>query len=558
MELDAGNAALSGIAGGLQGAAQGMGAGINAAYNIQGIESKRQEMAYKADQIKKAKLEEEMANTPIDIEKINKLTPPWAKKFADNVRAPYIMGDNPSTQYMKRGDFEKTQKELNSFLGKSQMAIEGIQWHEEEQAKIKKQLDPLMGEFNKIYKQKVSEIQEAQKTDPAKAYKLKKQIEKDMGEGGLYYDDIKKAQGLTVKYNELDGTKKALQTSIGKTNSHLEKIMEESGVDEETAIMAAQGSKYHQELVMEGRDKVANLKKKQENLNANQTEEQLTARSLRGDKEAQAILDAMQKRKIETATANRTVVQLEKEKGIDVPSLAKAVADGQDAPTAIKGSMGNPVATKVKSEILKTYPKFNFTMADANYKWKQSQTNLRTINYAQGSMQRVAALNEQVAQLKNADIPAINKVMRQVSINLGKPEYTNFESNRNAIVQEVNTALSGSATGSDLRVKIELENLNSARSPKQLVGAIKNLHEALFARLDVDLSPIYPIEVVRGEKSLDQYKRELYKKYKGDYGDHNAATSNFEPFDKPLPVKTKDGRDVSKLSDKELLKLLGQ
>jgi len=52
-------------------------------------------------------------------------------------------------------------------------------------------------------------------------------------------------------------------------------------------------------------------------------------------------------------------------------------------------------------------------------------------------MQRVAALYEQVNKLDNLSIPAINKVMREVSVNLGKPEYTNFESNRNAIIQEV-------------------------------------------------------------------------------------------------------------------------
>lgn len=118
---------------------------------------------------------------------------------------------------------------------------------------------------------------------------------------------------------------------------------------------------------------------------------------------------------------------------------------------------------------------------------------------------------------QNADLNTINRIMRQVSIETGKPEYTNFESNRNAIVQEINTALSGSSTGSDMRIKIELENLKGTRSPAQIYGAIVNLREALIARLDVDLSPIYPIEVVRGEKTMEQYKKELYSKYRGNY-----------------------------------------
>jgi hypothetical protein len=43
---------------------------------------------------------------------------------------------------------------------------------------------------------------------------------------------------------------------------------------------------------------------------------------------------------------------------------------------------------------------------------------------------------------------------------------------------------------------------------------------ALEARLDVDLAPLYPIEVVRGEKTEDQYKKELYSKYRNDYSRH--------------------------------------
>ena len=97
--------------------------------------------------------------------------------------------------------------------------------------------------------------------------------------------------------------------------------------------------------------------------------------------------------------------------------------------------------------------------------------------------------------------------MRLVLTQLGMTPYTNYESNRNAILQEVNTALSGSSQGSDMRIKIELENLQSARSPAQISGAIENLRMALEARLDVDLSPLYPIEVVRGDKTIANIKR---------------------------------------------------
>jgi hypothetical protein len=254
----------------------------------------------------------------------------------------------------------------------------------------------------------------------------------------------------------------------------------------------------------------------------NQTEEQLTAKALKGDKEAQAVLDAMQKRKLGIAAAGRASIEAGRSKEIDIPSISQGVWEGTDAPMAIRGSMGNPVSSKVRSEVLKMskdkgLPPFNFMMADANYKWKQSSINQRTINFAGGALPRVQALDEQLSKLPNVDLNTINRVMRAVSVETGKPEYTNFESNRNAIVQEINTALSGSATGSDMRVKIELENLTAARSPAQIKGAVSNLREALIARLDVDLSPIYPIEVVRGEKTMEQYKNEMFKKYRGKY-----------------------------------------
>lgn len=207
-------------------------------------------------------------------------------------------------------------------------------------------------------------------------------------------------------------------------------------------------------------------------------------------------------------------------KNIDLPSLTQAVADGQDAPISIKNTRGANIHAMVKSGVLNQYPKFDFNMADANYKWKQSATNQRTINFVGGALPRLGALDAQLKELPNVDLNVINRIMKTVLTETGKPAYTNYESNRNAIVQEINTALSGSSQSSDMRLQIELENLKSARSPEQIKGAIENLRAALEARLDVDLSPLYPIEVVRGEKSMSQYKKELYSKYRNDYRNH--------------------------------------
>ena len=212
--------------------------------------------------------------------------------------------------------------------------------------------------------------------------------------------------------------------------------------------------------------------------------------------------------------------KIDAQMGDVVPSLADGVKKGLDAPIAIKNTRGANVNAAVKKMVRDEYPNFDFNMADANYKWKQSATNQRTINFVGGALPRLGALDAQLKELPNVDLNVINRAMRQVLTEFGKPAYTNYESNRNAIVQEINTALSGTSQSSDVRLQLELENLKSARSPQQIKGAIENLRLALEARLDVDLSPLYPIEVVRGEKTMSQYKKELYSKYRNDYSNH--------------------------------------
>ena len=160
----------------------------------------------------------------------------------------------------------------------------------------------------------------------------------------------------------------------------------------------------------------------------------------------------------------------------------------------------------------------------------------------EGALPRLALLDDQLKQMPNADFPAINKVMQVVATQTGKPQFTNFESNRNAIVQEINTALSGSATGSDYRVKIEMENLNAARSPVQISGAISNLREALLARLEPSMSPLYSTEVLRGEKTADQYLKELRQKYTGKYRQQGGPPGAVGQAPKTIPQLSEIGK----------------
>jgi hypothetical protein len=201
--------------------------------------------------------------------------------------------------------------------------------------------------------------------------------------------------------------------------------------------------------------------------------------------------------------------------GTDVPSLADSYARGLLGPGQIKGTLGMPIVSKVQSEVIKRYPNFNHELAAANEAWAKNPNNLRTMGMIGGTLPRLDALEQQITKMPNTDVPITNQFLRQLSIQTGDPAFTNFESNRNAIVQEVNTALSGSSTGSDLRIKIELENLSGSRSPAQLRGAIENLRHALEARQDVTMSPLYPPEVLQGTMSQQQYLDKIRKQARG-------------------------------------------
>lgn len=228
----------------------------------------------------------------------------------------------------------------------------------------------------------------------------------------------------------------------------------------------------------------------------------------------------------------------------DVESMAEALKKGTISLSSIKNTRGVALSNKVMSEVRKEYPNFNFTFMEANRKYIESSTNQRILGAVDASLPRVQMLAEQAENLKNSNIPAINRVMKEILTQTGSSTYTDFESNRNAIVQEVNTALSGSSVSSDMRVSIELENLKSARSPKQLLGAIGNLREALLARRESSQQYIYPMEVVRGEMTISEFNENVKKKYRGKYGEEIKSN------------KTGNSK-YSSMSNEELLKALG-
>jgi hypothetical protein len=221
----------------------------------------------------------------------------------------------------------------------------------------------------------------------------------------------------------------------------------------------------------------------------------LIQQAAKGDKEAQATLDTLQQRKTEAAKAGMGA----RMENIDVPSLAEAVVSGRESIEGVKNAFGVPVQAIVQSDIAKRYPEFDFIKSDANKKFINTPQNLRTIGLVQATYPRVESLKDKADALANINPRAINMTLNAISKEFGKTPVIDFESMRNAIIQEVNTALSGSSTPSDYRIKLELENLPTKNSPAQLQVAINNLLNALDARLDASTGVPFPLQEVQGK-----------------------------------------------------------
>ncbi len=206
-----------------------------------------------------------------------------------------------------------------------------------------------------------------------------------------------------------------------------------------------------------------------------------------------------------------------KMKGINLEATANTVYEGRDSLDDVRNAFGVPITEKVRAMVEENHPGFNYAMNDANVKWYKSAPAMNSIAQVKTVQGRLNTLYTQVDALQNLDYPALNKISAFVSKQLGHPEYTNYESLRNAMVQEINTALTGSVASTDTRIHLELQNLQAAESPQQIKGALRNLNEAMVARISNIYDGPYPQEVVQGKKSIQEYYNEMNDKYLGNY-----------------------------------------
>jgi hypothetical protein len=96
------------------------------------------------------------------------------------------------------------------------------------------------------------------------------------------------------------------------------------------------------------------------NATSSMTDAELTKRALAGDKNAQAILDAQQKRKIEIAKATGQAQTEGRISGMDIDGTARAIIAGKENLDNVKNTFGVPVQEIVRKKVLEMDPEFNF------------------------------------------------------------------------------------------------------------------------------------------------------------------------------------------------------
>jgi hypothetical protein len=168
---------------------------------------------------------------------------------------------------------------------------------------------------------------------------------------------------------------------------------------------------------------------------------------------------------------------------------------------------------------------------------------LRSAGLVKATLPRVYDLYNKVDKIQNyAKVPILDLPINKVRQWTGSTVITDYESLRNAVIQEVNTALSGTSVASDYRIKLELENLKSEMTPAQHKAAINNLISALRAREEASEAVVYPWEVVKGIRTMEDWKKqnleeaEAVKKIK--VGGEQKPTSGKRVVEKFFSKKT--------------------
>jgi hypothetical protein len=212
----------------------------------------------------------------------------------------------------------------------------------------------------------------------------------------------------------------------------------------------------------------------------NETEEELTAKALKGDKDAQAILDAMQKRKLGIAAAGKAIPTAEeagKEKSIE--TTARALASGDMTRIQDVTSMRSEDRLRVFSRVKELNPKYDTSTVNRQI----NMESLYTTGKMGESLQSFGTFLEHAGEVSNvvqavrlSGSPAVNKPINWWRKNMsGDPNYRALMVSLEPVRKEYESfLLGGHAMYGDDRKAVETL-LNDDSSPAQIQAALKQM-----------------------------------------------------------------------------------
>lgn len=248
---------LAAIGGGTQGASRGLSVAISNASGIQNFQNAQQEGAIKQEAFKKYQEEEAQNRKPIYQNDVFKNVPAWAKPTYERELQPYWQnGAQGGEPFIEAGKLREVNKTLNTgILGRYRMMQEGLGWIESQQQPLRQKIDGLKSQFGPILEQRKQAIMEAKKSgDAEKAYKLEVQLKKDLSDPkGLLYQPFREFLSSSKALDALQGQKALLQGKSNQANGMIEKLRDETLLDESTIIQALEGDSDAQAKVFQAR-----------------------------------------------------------------------------------------------------------------------------------------------------------------------------------------------------------------------------------------------------------------------------------------------------------------
>ena len=231
------------------------------------------------------------------------------------------------------------------------------------------------------------------------------------------------------------------------------------------------------------------------------------------------------------------------------------------------GGAGGAYARQLRAEILKREPTFNFNLQKMIVKGDQAEINKmntmrgQILSFEQTAIQNAKQVYHLADQIDPARIPELNKLILLGKTSVaGDSVASSYLLAWRTFINEyarVSTTVSGGGVTSDTARK-EMEEVIKKSETKEMLQA--GMRQAVLEMkhreygYDVQLEAAYNRWGGRKDWKAELPTAEDIYQIFATPGPNVVPPSNLQPFDKV--IKTKDGRDIKKLSDKELLRLL--